>query len=83
VTCGVPVLSEDDVVELSAERVDKRDDLVAVLNRERSAGAEVVLDVDDQKRIAGLWRNRHLLMVLLSAVRGAVQAGIGRFAYRQ
>lgn len=72
-TGGMPVLGEDDVVEFFAESIDQRDDLIAISYRKRSAGAEVVLDVDDQKRIAGLWRNRHLLMVLLSAGRGAAQ----------
>ncbi len=48
---GVPVLGEDYVGEFCGEGVDGGDDCVAFFYRQGSAGAEVVLDVDDQKRV--------------------------------
>ena len=45
----VPVLRQQDVVEARRDAVDDGDDLVAALDRERAAGQEVVLDVDDEK----------------------------------
>ncbi len=50
---GVPVLGEEDVGEAAAEAVDERDDLVAVLDGEMAAGAEVVLQVDDEQGVGG------------------------------
>ncbi len=50
---GVPVLGEDDVFEALGEAVDEGDDLVALGNGERAAGAEVVLDVDDEEGVSG------------------------------
>jgi len=48
----VPVLRQDDVVEAPEEGRHERDDLVPLPDPERSPGAEVVLDVDDQQRVA-------------------------------
>ena len=56
---GMPVLSEDDVVELLREGVDERDDLIAVDYREVAAGTEVVLYVDDEKGVGGLRCDHH------------------------
>ena len=47
----VPVLGEDDVVKPFCEGVDDRDYGVAVFDRQCAVGHEVILDVDDQKRI--------------------------------
>jgi hypothetical protein len=47
----VPVLGEDDVLEALAEAIDEGDDLVATLDCECSAGAEIVLDVDNEERV--------------------------------
>ena len=47
---GVPVLRHDDVLELLGELVDDRHDLLAALDRQRAAGDEAVLHVDDDQR---------------------------------
>jgi len=50
---GMPVLGDDDVLELAREAIDERHDLVAALHFERAAGTEVVLHVDDDQAIRG------------------------------
>ncbi len=50
---GVPVLGEDDVLEVLRGAVDRVDDGIAVGNGERPAGAEVVLHVDDEEDVVG------------------------------
>jgi 8-oxo-dGTP pyrophosphatase MutT (NUDIX family) len=45
----VPVTRGDDVARLAGEPVDGLDHRIAVGNRERTAGAEVILDVDDDQ----------------------------------
>jgi len=66
---GVPVLSENDVVELLREGVDKGDNLIAFGDSQGSAGHEVVLDVNDEECVVGLWGHRHgILIVLLERV---------------
>ena len=50
---SVPVLGEDDVLEMLRGAVDGVDDGIAVGNGERAAGAEVVLHVDDQEDVGG------------------------------
>jgi len=47
----VPVLGEDDVLKPAAELVDDGDNLVATVNGESAAGAEVVLQVDDEEDV--------------------------------
>ena len=49
----MPVLREHDMRETSRERVDDGYDLVAAGNSQRAAGAEVVLQVDDEKCVGG------------------------------
>jgi hypothetical protein len=44
----MPILRQDNVGEAAAKGVGDRDDLVAARHSESSAGAEVVLDVDEQ-----------------------------------
>lgn len=67
VTDGMPVLGEDDVLELFADGVDDGDDSVAVLYRQGSARGEVVLNVDDEEGIVGLGCDGHgVFIVLLS-----------------
>src|SRR5215467_6635115 len=46
---GMPVLGQDYMRESGSQLVDHRDDRITIGNRERSAEAEIVLDVDDQK----------------------------------
>ncbi len=48
----MPVLGQDDIGELSGEPVDRRDDRVAVRHRERPAGTEIVLHIDDHQNVA-------------------------------
>ena len=52
-TARMPVLRQDDMLEILHEFVDQRHDLVAARHRQRAAGAEVVLQVDDNKRLVG------------------------------
>src|SRR6266436_2023194 len=54
---GVPVLGQDHVGEGSRQSVDRRDDRIAVGNCERSTGAEIVLDIDDQQNVSIIWRH--------------------------
>src|SRR5271154_1770635 len=49
----MPVLSGDHEIESRLKAIDDRDDLVTFAHRERSAGAEVVLHVDDDKGVHG------------------------------
>ncbi len=52
----MPILGQHDMVEALGEAIDDRHHRIAVGNRERAAGAEIVLHVDDQQQIivAGL-----------------------------
>ncbi len=45
----VPVLREDDVFAFLDQPVDGRNDFIAAINRQRTAGAEIILDVDNHK----------------------------------
>jgi hypothetical protein len=65
VPAGVPVLGEDDVVELLREGVDDRNYFVAFGDGERAShsvdrGAEVVLYVDDEEGVGGLKGDGHI-----------------------
>jgi hypothetical protein len=46
----MPVLRHDDVIGAANEIVDQRHDLVPVGNRQRSTRAEIILQIDDDKR---------------------------------
>src|ERR1035441_427118 len=65
VAARVPVLGEDYMIESCGERVDGGDDLVAARNRQAAAGAEVVLQIDDQQRVGGLRLHHSSLARLL------------------
>src|SRR5262245_4597920 len=47
----VPVLRRHHMREFSRQCIDRRHDLVAARHRQIAAGAEIVLNVDDQKHI--------------------------------
>ncbi len=47
----MPVLGDDDVLEPASQPVDERDDLVAAIDRQRSARHEIGLQVDRQKNV--------------------------------
>jgi hypothetical protein len=51
---GMPVLGEEDVVKSAAEGVNEWHDGVAVVDGEGAAGAEVVLDVDDEESVGAV-----------------------------
>jgi hypothetical protein len=51
----MPVLGQHDMVEAPSETIDDRHHGVAVGNRKRAAGAEVVLHVDYQQHIVVAW----------------------------
>src|SRR5437660_10463843 len=48
----MPILREHDVRKAPRERVDERNDCVAAGDGERTAGEEVILDVDDEQHVA-------------------------------
>jgi len=48
----MPVLREHHMREAFGQTIDQRHHLVAMRNRQRPAGTEVVLDIDHQQRIA-------------------------------
>ena len=48
----MPILGEHDVLEAPGEPIDERHDLVPVRHGQATAGAEVVLNVHDEKNIA-------------------------------
>src|SRR5437667_5870498 len=54
---GVPVLAQDHMSEGSRQPVDRRDDCIAIGNGERTARAEIVLDIDDQQYVSIIWRH--------------------------
>src|SRR5260370_38788682 len=47
----MPIVGQHDMAEAHGEPIDDRHDRVAVGDRERAAGAEIVLHVDDQQQI--------------------------------
>ncbi|GAA2838402.1 hypothetical protein GCM10010836_34840 [Aminobacter aminovorans] len=49
----VPILGQKHVLAIADEVVNQRDDLVTAVHGKRTAGAKVVLKVDDNKRIRG------------------------------
>jgi len=59
VPAGVPVLGEDDMLELLRDGINEGNNLVTFIDGECAARAEVVLDVDDDQGIGGLGRDRH------------------------
>ena len=48
----VPVLGQNNMIELFREAVDYRDNLVTLRNLQRASRTKVVLDIDDQKKVA-------------------------------
>jgi hypothetical protein len=48
---GVPVLRQDNRIEIGHKGVDAFDNLVAIGDRERTFRAEVVLDIDDEEGV--------------------------------
>ena len=54
VPLGVPVLRQDLMLELAGEAVDHGDDGVAIRHGQRTARAEIVLDVNGDKKIVVL-----------------------------
>src|SRR5690606_32369188 len=65
----VPVLGQDHVLEAPREPVYQRHDGIALGHGERAAGAEIVLDVDDEEDVGRAWRDRfgHSLLPLVWA----------------
>jgi len=55
----MPVLGQHDVIEAFDETIDDRHHGVAVGNRKRSAGTEIVLHVDYQQQIIVAWPDQH------------------------
>ena len=55
VALGMPVLSQHDVIEAFGQTIDDRHHGVAIGNRKRSTGTEIVLHVDYQQQIVVTW----------------------------
>ncbi len=47
----MPILSQHDVIEFFGETIDHRHHGIAIGNRQRAAGAQIILHVDDQQHI--------------------------------
>ena len=47
----MPILGQDDMIEAFGKAIDDRNHAIAVGNRQRTAGAEIVLHVDNQQQI--------------------------------
>src|SRR5207244_1322003 len=66
VAARMPVLGQDHMGKFARQPVDRRNDLVAVLDGEGPARAEIVLEIDDKKdvlvaRLHGFSRNRGII----------------------
>jgi hypothetical protein len=62
----MPILGENDVLELSRDGVDDRNYLIAFGDGQGIARHEVVLDVDDEEGVVGLeWHGHGSLIVPL------------------
>ena len=57
----VPVLRENDMLELTRDMLNGRDHLVARGNGQRATGAEIALHVDDEKNIVLIDSHRNFL----------------------
>jgi hypothetical protein len=55
----MPVLGQHHVIEAFGETIDDRHHGIAVGNRKRAAGAEIVLHIDYQQQIIVAWPDRH------------------------
>ena len=56
---GVPVLGQDDVIELLGDSANWFNDQISARNGKCPAGAEIVLHVDDEEDV--LWGDLHSL----------------------
>jgi hypothetical protein len=65
---SVPVLGEDDVLEMLCGAMDRPDDRVTVGNGECAAGAEIVLHVDDKEDVVGRDPHKGVLGCLIPFV---------------
>ena len=50
----MPVLSQNDVLKMGRDAMDRRNHAVAARNGERAAGTKIILQVDDEERVAGI-----------------------------
>jgi hypothetical protein len=62
----MPVLGQHDVIEAFGETIDDRHHGIAVGNRKRSIGTEIILHIDDQQYIVVAWLDRHSGPVFMS-----------------
>jgi hypothetical protein len=74
----VPVLRQHHVVVACDQVIDQRHDLVAVFDRERAAGAEIVLHIDDDQRLVRHFRLPFPELFSLEGLSHAVRDGKGR-----
>ena len=71
---AVPVLGEDDVLELRSDAVNDGDHGIAVRHGQSAAGAEIVLHVDDEEDVlrskvhADRMSAEDLILVLLDQI---------------
>ena len=76
VATGMPVLGEDNVVEMRGEGVDTGYDRIAISDRECAAGEEVDLHVDDEQRVG--WAEIHSSKRTISCKDRLTSEGAGR-----
>jgi hypothetical protein len=55
----MPILGQHDMVEAFGKAIDDRHHGIAVGNRKRATGAEIVLHIDDQQHIIVAWPDLH------------------------
>jgi hypothetical protein len=55
----MPVLGQHDVIKAFGEAIDDRHHGIAVGDRKRSAGAEIVLHIDYKQQIIVAWPDQH------------------------
>jgi hypothetical protein len=60
------ILGQDEMGKLSGEPVDRRNDCVTVRHRERPAGTEIVLHVNDHQKVATVGRPTAQVLVHFS-----------------
>lgn len=76
---GVPILRQNYMFKLLSEGIDGRNNLIAILYRERSTGAEVILNIDHQESIG--WPkgvHTHLIVEHLKRCQTETQDGMVR-----
>ena len=73
---SVPVLGENDVLEVRRDVMDDRDDFVAAGHGQCPAGTEIVLNVDDEENVVRGDLHAWCAVLLLLAYDGLTRQGL-------